>query len=480
MPPARLMMVKNNECNQIGRRDGAGTSPPLMPKSHEVESADARRQELCQRNAVEVVGPEPGMTKGFNRMAALMLRSGCTALLVATASLAQAEPMTFDQAIERASHFSPSVKARSTQADAERLKATTANQLPDPKLELGVQDYPVTGPSAFDPLADDFTMLRVGVSQDFPNPAKRRARVGRAQADIAAAEADVGVEARDVRISVGLAWIDLYFAKRKLQVLAGLDKNIDDLGATVGARLASGSARPSDAIRPAQLKADVADSRAAIEADIARARAILVRFTGDPSPDTSGSVPEQLIDHHALAADLESLPSLRRLDAATGQAEADVRLARADKRPDWSVGVSYGKRAPRFGDLLSVGVTIDLPIFAGRRQDPIIAARGREVERARLEREAARRELTAQLEIDLAEHAKHYDQYARARDTIVPLAEQRAKLDLASYEAGKLDLGQALTATIDAAEAELTLFDREAETVRGGVQIKLTYGSERQ
>lgn len=396
------------------------------------------------------------------------------------AAQASAEPLTFDQSLDRASQFAPSIAARGAQAEAERLKASTATQLPDPKLEVGVQDYPVTGSNAFDPLADDFTMLRVGVMQDFPNPAKRRARLGRAQADIATAEAEVAVAARDVRIAAGLAWIDLYFAKRKLTVLGELDKSIDDLASTVGARLTSGSARPSDAIRPAQLKAEVADRRAAIEAEIGKARATLTRWTGDTSPDTSGPLPDQLVNHDALVAQLEQLPGVRRLDAATGQAEADVRLARADKRPDWSVGVSYGKRAPRFGDLLSVGVTIDLPIFASRRQDPIIAARGREVERARLEREAALREIKAQLEADLAEHAKNYAQYARARDTIVPLAEQRAKLDLASYEAGQLDLGLALTATIDAAEAELNLFDREAETVRGAVMIKLTYGSELQ
>lgn len=403
--------------------------------------------------------------------------AACIALLLA-ASGAAAEPLTFDQALDRASQFAPSIAARTKQAEAERLKASTAKQLPDPKLEAGIQDFPVTGSNAFSPLDEEFTMLRVGISQDFPHPAKRRARVGRAQADIAAAEADAGIEARDVRVAVGLAWIDLHFAKRKLKVLAELEKSIDDLGATVGARLASGTARPSDAIRPALLKADVADRRAAHDAEIAKAVATLARFTGDPSPDTSGPLPGQLVSPGALVAQLEKLPNIQRLEATAGQAEADARLARADKRPDWSVGLSYGKRAPRFGDLVSVGITIDLPIFAGRRQDPIIAARAREVERARLEREAALRELKAQLEADLADHAKRYAQYARARDTIVPLAEQRAKLDLASYEAGKLDLGLALTATIDAAEAELNLFDREAETVRSAVMIKLTYGSE--
>ena len=419
------------------------------------------------------------MTKGIG-IRVSPARAFIPLLLALAPTAANGEPMTFDQAIERANQFAPGVAARQKKVETARLTAPTAAQLPDPKLEAGIQDFPVTGPNAFNPLDEDFAMVRVGVRQDFPHPAKRRARVGRAQANIVAAEAEAGAEARNVRLAAGLAWTDLYFAKRKLKVLAELDKSIDDLGATVGARLTSGSARPSDAIRPAQLKADVADRREAIEADIAKALATLVRFTGDPSPDTSGSLPDQLVNHDALVADLDRLPAIRRLDAATGQAEADVRLARADKRPDWSVNVSYGKRAPRFGDLVSVGVSIDLPIFARKRQDPIIAARAREVEGARLEREAAVRELKAQLAADLAEHAKHYAQYARARDTIVPLAEQRAKLDLASYEAGTLDLGLALTATIDAAEAELNLFDREAETVRGAVMIKLTYGSEQQ
>ena len=59
-------------------------------------------------------------------------------------------------------------------------------------------------------------MARVGLEQAFPNPAKRRAQRTRAQASIGVAEADLAVEAQNVRLETALAWIDLYYAKRRL------------------------------------------------------------------------------------------------------------------------------------------------------------------------------------------------------------------------------------------------------------------------
>src|SRR3546814_9915670 len=119
------------------------------------------------------------------------------------------------------------------------------------------------------------------------------------------------------------------------------------------------------------------------------------------------------------------------------QAEADVRLARAEKRPDWSVSAGYSRRGPNYADMVSVGVSIDLPLFAKHRQDPIIAARAEQANSARLEREATARAVRAQLDADLAEHRAHHERYMRATNTLVPLAEQRAELDRASYAAGR-------------------------------------------
>lgn len=394
-----------------------------------------------------------------------------------TAGVAQAGPLTFAQALDRAGS-APSIAARGAQADAARSAVIASNQLPDPKLQVGLRDFPVTGPDAGRFNRDDFTMRTIGVSQAFPNPAKRRARRGRALADIGAAEAAQQAELRAVRIATGVAWIDLHYAERRLAILKTLDDSIDDIAATVAARLTSGSARPSQALEPQQLKAEVGDRRATLNAEVARARAELARWTGEADAQADGSPPQWSIDPVALRASIDKLPSLQALDATTVQSQADVDLARADKRPDWEVSASYGRREPRFGDLVSVGVSIDLPVFSKRRQDPLIAARTSEAERARLDRFAAERETIASLETEIAGHTEHHDRFERARDVLVPLARKRAELDRAGYAAGTVDLGTALGTTFALAGAEIDALDREAALVRDAVKINLTFGED--
>ncbi|PTQ10082.1 transporter [Sphingomonas oleivorans] len=397
-------------------------------------------------------------------------------LLAAIPGAALAEPLTFDAALQRAAREAPSLQANEAGVDATRSAAIAAGRLPDPTLDLGVQGFPVSGPNAGSFNRDDFTMTTIGLSQQFPNPAKRRAQRERAQADIGIAEAGAAAEAQNVRLETALAWVDLYYAKRRLAQLQRLDASLSELQATVSARLASGSARPSAALEPDQLRGAVNDRRSDLAAEVTKAQARLARFTGDLQADVSGDPPMLEVDRAQLAARLGGLPRLQALDAETRAADAETELARADKRPDWRVSTSYGRRDPAFGDLVSVGVSIDLPLFARRRQDPKIAARASEAERARLMRAAGERELAAALNGDLADHAMHHQRLMNARNTLVPLAKHRAELDMASYAAGKLDLGSALLSSLALAEAEVDALAREADVARDTIRINFTYG----
>ncbi len=411
-----------------------------------------------------------------------MDRIGAAALAVAIAVYAgpaAAEPLTFNVALERAAANAPSVQANEAGVEATRSATIAAGRLPDPTLSVGIDNFPISGPPAFTFNRDEMTMARVGIEQAFPNPAKRRAQRWRAQADIGVAEAGLAVEAQNVGLETALAWVDLYYAKRRLAQLQRLDESLGDLQATVSARLTSGSARPSQALEPEQLRAAVNDRRSELTAEVAKARARLARLTGDPDADVSGKPPVLEVDGPALRAGLASLPRLRALDAETRAADADAALARADKRPDWRVGTSYGRRDPAYGDMVSVTVSIDLPFFSGRRQNPLIAARESEASRARLMREAGKRELLAALDGDLADHTMHDQRLMNARQTLVPLAKRRAELDMASYAAGKLDLGSALLSTLALAEAEVDGLSRQADVARDVIRINYTYGEMR-
>ena len=399
-------------------------------------------------------------------------------LCVALPSAAFADTMTYDEALARADAFAPSIRGRIASTDAARSRVIASDRLPDPTLDFGLKDFPVTGPDAGRFNRDNFTMTTIGLTQRFPNLAKRRALAARATVDVRIAEISTLSERRAVRLETALAWIDLYYAQRRLAQLSLLDSSLADLQRTVAARLTAGTARPSQALEPAQLRAMIADRRAEMVAAIAQARARLSRFTGDPNPEVSGPAPALNVDRDRLLAGIDMLPSMRGFDAQLDAANADTRLAQADKKPDWSLTASYGRREPNYGDLASIGVSIDLPLFGKKRQNPKIAASVRDADRVRLDRDATKLQLIAALESDLADHAMHDERLRNARDTLVPLAKRRAELDRDSYAAGKLDLGSALLATLALAEAEVEALNREADVARDAVRIIITYGEE--
>ena len=402
-----------------------------------------------------------------------------SALLLAgsIASPARSDPLTFADALSRARANAPSLRATALGTDASRAARTAAGGLPDPKLSLGVDSFPISGPLAFQPSRDNFTWVRVGISQDIPNPAKRRAQRTRADADIAVAEAVTVLEARNVEVETAIAWITLAFAEKRLAAIDAVRAKLDRLVGMTPAAVAAGNARPGQTLAGRQSLAALGDRRDELVNAVVRARSDLMRWTVDPDPTIVGAIPDFEVDGTSLRASLDSNPLLAPVQARIGQVAADFRLAEADQKSDFGVEASYQHRDPRFGDYVSAGVTVSLPFFTRRRQDAAIAARRADVDKIGAEREAARRELAANLEAGLADHTMHHDQWMRSRRTIEPLARERVDLETASYGAGRATLVDVVDAHIALAEAALTTLDREALVDIDGARLTLTYRS---
>ena len=411
-------------------------------------------------------------------------KTTCAALLGVTllstiifTSQARADPLTFEAAIARAQSNAPSLRANALGVEASRAARGAAGALPDPKLSLGIDSFPISGPLAFQPSRDDFTWVRVGISQDIPNPAKRRAQRTRADADIAVAVASVVLEARTVEVETATAWITLAFAQKRLAALDRVRGGLERVVRTTPAAVAAGNARPAQTLSGRQALAELDDRRDELLAAVERARAVLSRWTGDAEPTIAGTLPGFTVDAPSLRASVDSNPLLGPVEARIGQVNADVRLAEADRTPDFGVEATYQHRNPRFGDYVSAGVTISLPFFTRRRQGALIAARQAEAGQVGAEREAARRALVANLETGLADHRMHHELWMRSRRTLEPLASERVDLEIASYGAGRASLVDVAEAHIALVNAALTTLDRQALVDIEGARLNLTYRS---
>jgi outer membrane protein, heavy metal efflux system len=395
------------------------------------------------------------------------------------AQAAQAQPVGYEEALEAARAEQPVLEAGELRVKARRVAADAADELPDPRLRAGVMNLPVTGPAAFEIDRQLPTQIAVGVEQEIPNLARRRARYGLAASEIRLAEARLAMAERSVLADAGGAWVSLYYAQRRMDLARTALADLREFVPVANSAVASGSARPAESLAIRRELLGIEDAITAIEASRETAQARLSRYIASDQPIAQGIAPSADVDPERLRLGLETNPELLLADAESERSEAGVRLARSEKRPDFGVSVTYGRRNPDFGDVVSVMGSVTLPIFTDRRQNPRIAAAEADAAAALAERDDRLRAVTARFEADLAAWRSVVRQWERARDELLPLARNRATLETASFAAGRADLVDVIAAKSALALLELEILEREQAAVEAAVTLRLTYGEDR-
>ena len=397
--------------------------------------------------------------------------------LMSVCVIAHAEPLSFQNALERATQAAPDIAQHNAAVEAAQSRAVAAGRLPDPKLVVGLQNVPVTGDDRWSLSQDFMTMRQIGFMQEVPNGALRHAQSQAANAESARAEAEERISVLTVRTGVALAWLDRYYLEQRLSFFDALDRENRLFAAAVQAQLASTSVEPADVIAPKQEAADIADRRDELTGEIAKSKAALARWVGVAADEPlSGEPPPLHIDAAHLRAHVHRHPELAVWGPMIDTAQAKVRQAEAMRRPDWGVELAYGDRGTEFSDMVSLQFTVGLPLFRGTRQNPRIAAERRELSAVENEREAMLREHAQALDAQLAEFDVITRQLARARETRIPLAQDKVRYQFASYRAGKTNLSGVLEARRELIDQQLRELELQARQVKNAAALYFTYG----
>ncbi|MBX3624158.1 MAG: TolC family protein [Rhizobacter sp.] len=395
-----------------------------------------------------------------------VLMQACTAVVAWGALLmapAWSAPLSLPQALSLAEQHAPMLKARQASAEGALHSRMAAGQLPDPKLAVGVENYPISGMDRFSWNRESMTMRRVGVMQEVPNAARRAAQREGAQARVERERALLESERLAVRREASLAWLAQHYAERKLKAFAVFEHENRLLRDTLAARIAGGKAMPAEALMARQEALALADRRDELQAIVEQARAGLERWTGAASEETEATPPTLAVDGATLLPRLERHAELLASTPMLAMARAEVAEAQASRRGDWGWELAYGNRNRAYGDLLSFQLTFDLPVSPSTRQEPQVIARQKELSRLEAERDEALKRLGADVQAQLAELRRLERAVERQKTAALPLAAERVQLTLASYEAGRADLASVLVARKDAAEAQFRALDLEAQ-----------------
>lgn len=368
-----------------------------------------------------------------------MLQTLCVAVLATPiAALAASPELTLPDAIRLASERAPMLDARRAGVSAAQEEAARAGALPDPMLMVGIDNLPITGSDAFDTRVDDMTMKKIGLRQEIPSRAKRSARQSFAARQIDEAQAQSQAEVLAVRRATAEAWIAVWAAQRQLVALQKLREQAALAAKVSKARVASGGEPVSDALATEAALLEIDNRIEAARAEKLAAQAGLTRWLGDATVEVADQAPsfDSLpVPEARLLAEVDRVGPLLPVTAQVETTAAAIDVARADKRPDWSVGASYGQRAGR-SDMIMFEVGIGLPLFSRNRQDRGVAAREADYQAALATREDLRRQEAARIRAGLARWEGLKRQVALHENSLLPLAQDRSTTTLAAYRAG--------------------------------------------
>ena len=388
------------------------------------------------------------------------------ALLLMPTAHAQQNDLTLEHAVALARERAPQLQAQTAALEAAQARAVAAGRLPDPELVMGIDNLPVTTADAWSTTRDFMTMQKIGVMQSFPNSKKRNTKRETAQAAISVVRNQVQQTLLEVAQATAQAWVAVYAADRLEENLQSLRPELELQAQAVNAALRAGRASSVDALTAQAAIFELEDRLLDAHREARSSRAMLARWIGDEAQSVSlAAAPAFEILPSArekLLASLHQHASLRAYGAQIALAQSEVNMARAEKHADWSAELAYAKRGDAFSDMVSLEFRVGLPLFGRHRQDPLISAKRAEVTQLEAQREAELRMHAEEVTSTLAAWQSARDRIDLYQRERLPLARQRSKAALASYQAGGIPLADVLASIV----SEVQIQQDHAELLR--------------
>ena len=358
------------------------------------------------------------------------------------------DSLTLEAALALAMERNPGLAARQLEIKAREARVLQAGKGPNPEISLEAENFAGSGPYS----GVDGLETTLGVSQVLETGGKRAARAKAAGSETELARWDLKTDRMRLGTQVRSAFAEVLAAQERLHLLqSGLEVNKQILE-TAKLRHHAGKAPATE-----EMKARMAYSLAHIEIDravqeLSSANVRLASYWSDwsaESPDFQGAkgdlrILPDLPSLESLLPRLDSHPDLARWKAEADQRRYALEAARAEARPDLSIGGGVRHLGDGgAGDVaLVAGVSMPLP-FRNRNQGSIRESEHR-LAKAEKERRAAGAELAMNLRTLHQRLVARGEELAHLKDELLPEAGKTLDASREAYRLGKLSFLEVL------------------------------------
>ena len=374
--------------------------------------------------------------------------------------------LKLEQAVSIALEHNPELASLQAQSDAMHTMPSQAGALPDPMLSLNAMNLPT---DTFDTGQEPMTQMQLALSQSFPFPGKRGLRREAVEYKATASDAMLADRRASLTGEVRAAWWKLLYQDKALAIIEQNKELMRDFVDIAETKYRVGSGLQQDVLlaqlelsrlldRELRITGLRSSAQAELNAMMGRRADRLLLLPASPANVLLPELPPQPMLLEMAGTDRKLIRVNRDLVNA---AEADLEFARRDRFPDFRLGVGYGfrdgfdpLRNKDRTDLVSVMLSVNIPLYSGTKQSKAIEQRTHELSRQRFALSDTLRRVEAAVSRNFAEYHAARDQVMLLETAIIPQAQQTVSSMLAGYQVNEVDF-------LNVVNTQITLYDAQ-------------------
>ncbi len=380
-----------------------------------------------------------------------------------------------DDLVAEALAKNPDVAAARGDVAAARARVSPAGALPDPILSVNYENDGASLSLGVEPM----TRLQFMAVQAFPFPGTLglRERVAKADADRSAIRPERVALALEGAVRRGYA--TLLEARENLRLVDEQLETWRETEEVIRVRYSAGMGTQQDVLRAQSERTRLLQQRrkdeAAERGALVGLRQLLQRPPDAPIPTTRRLVPGEPLAlppaDELLQRALDATPELKEASLAKERARLAEELARRNLRPDFVASASYMNRGS-LPMMWSAGVGVSVPLWAGKKQRPLIAEAQSQFESASATEASLRSQALASTEERLVRIQQLGDESRLDVDAL--LVQDRLAVDasLASYRTGAVPFVTVLEAMSTSFTDRRSAVARLADLLRADADLR--------
>lgn len=419
------------------------------------------------------------------------LALACTLFLISVPAFAQSTspvatstpelaPLTLQEALARAAQANPALRSKQAElAAAEGLNSDARSLLfNNPQLAFDKTRRLVPQAGMATERRNEWTG---GVSQTFETGGQGGYRRETASSALEALRYEIVDAQRQIRSEIATRFYRVLALQQRVELESQALKLFDDAAAAVQKRRVAGEDTKLDA-NVALVEAERARNQLALAREQLNEErndlAARMQLVGPALPLAQGELAPAPMGFalNDLLGSLDSQPRLLALSAREKSANARYRLERASVNPDLTVGLNVGREGPSVARerLTTISVSIPLPIF--KRNAAGIGQASTAATQAQIDREAAQRDIKANVVSLWTRLASQEQRVRRLQDVVLPALTDNLSLSVKSRQAGQIGLLELIVVNRQALDARRDLIEALTEYHSTRAMLELEAG----